>query len=71
MAFKKNEKTMHALEGSILSAGSTLEWLKKINVIENFEDIENQLNSTQLNDVQLIPALNGLGAPFWDGKIRN
>ncbi|MBK89647.1 MAG: glycerol kinase [Chloroflexi bacterium] len=70
IAFKKNEKTMHALEGSILSAGSTLEWLKKINVIENFEDIENQLNSTQLNDVQLIPALNGLGAPFWDGKIR-
>ena len=70
IAFRKKDKTMHALEGSILSAGSTLEWLKKINVIDNFENIENQLNTTPLNDIQVIPALNGLGAPFWNGKIR-
>lgn len=71
IAYKKNNKTMYALEGSILSAGSTLEWLKKINIINTFDDIENDVNSTKFNDIFLIPALNGLGAPFWNGNIRS
>ncbi|MEC7837823.1 MAG: FGGY family carbohydrate kinase [Chloroflexota bacterium] len=71
IAYKKENKTMHALEGSILSAGSTLEWLKKINIINNFEEIEDQLTKTEMSEVLMIPALNGLGAPFWDGNIRS
>ena len=70
IAHKKNNKIMHALEGSILSAGSTLEWLKKVNLFDSFDEIEKQLNKTKITDVQIIPALNGLGAPFWDGNIR-
>ncbi|MBP05534.1 MAG: glycerol kinase [Chloroflexi bacterium] len=70
IAYRKENKTKFALEGSILSAGSTLEWLRKINILDNFENIEDQLNATKANDVMFIPALNGLGAPFWDGNVR-
>ena len=34
IAYRKENKTNFALEGSILSAGSTLEWLRKINILE-------------------------------------
>ena len=70
LAFKKNKSTNYALEGSILSAGSTIEWLKKIGIIENFENIEKEIESSKWNQIMVIPAINGLGAPFWNGNIR-
>ena len=70
IAYKKDNKTMHALEGSILSAGSTLEWLKKINIIKSFKDLDKDIKSSKFNKVLVIPALNGLGAPFWNSNIR-
>jgi len=70
IAYKKNKKTTYALEGSILSAGSVLEWMKSINIIDNFESIEENLLNTEFNELMFIPALNGLGAPYWNGNIR-
>jgi len=70
LAFKKNQNTNYALEGSILSAGSTIEWLKKIGIVENFDDIEKAIEFSKLNQVMVIPAINGLGAPFWNGNVR-
>ena len=70
LAFKKKQNTNYALEGSILSAGSTIEWLKKIGIIENFDDIEKAIEFSKLNQVMVIPAINGLGAPFWNGNVR-
>ena len=70
LAFKKKQNTNYALEGSILSAGSTIEWLKKIGIIENFDDIEKAIEFSKLNQVMVIPAINGLGAPFWNGNIQ-
>ncbi|NCG34956.1 MAG: glycerol kinase [Dehalococcoidales bacterium] len=70
VAYKKDKKTTYALEGSILSAGSALEWMKSINVIDSFEKIEENLSNTKFGELIFIPALNGLGAPFWNGNIR-
>ena len=70
IASKIDNKTIHALEGSILSAGSLIEWLKNINIFENNDQIEESLNQSEFTETLVIPALNGLGAPFWNANIR-
>lgn len=70
IGYKKNINTTFALEGSILSSGSALEWMKSINIFDNFEKIEENLSNTEFSELIFIPALNGLGAPFWNRNIR-
>ncbi|MCP9757353.1 glycerol kinase GlpK [Lacihabitans sp. CCS-44] len=56
-----------ALEGAIVSCGSTIEWLK--NSLNLFEDVtETEKMATEIPDnagVYLIPSFSGLGAPHW------
>ncbi len=54
----------YALEGSIFSSGTVVEWLKKLNLWneENFEDIDSEL--------YFVPAFSGLGSPYWDQFAR-
>jgi glycerol kinase len=56
-----------ALEGNIRAAGSTLRWISGVFGISSEEaaDIAAQSNS---NGVCLVPAFNGLGAPWWDSR---
>lgn len=67
---KIGKKSNHALEGTILSAGSLIEWLKSIDIFQENKQIEEYLNNSNFNEILIVPALNGLGAPFWDGEIR-
>lgn len=57
----------YALEGVIVSCGSTIEWLKnQLNVFNSYQDIEPMATSLQTNEgVYLIPAFSGMGAPYW------
>ncbi|MDR1687223.1 MAG: glycerol kinase GlpK [Clostridiales bacterium] len=61
-------KTVYALEGSVFTAGAVIEWLinnlKLISGVEEFNEILNSTSST--GGVYFVPALAGLGAPFWD-----
>ena len=58
----------YALEGIIVSAGATLEWLKKqLGLFENIGDLEKICISLEDNGgVYIVPAFSGLGAPYWD-----
>ena len=62
----------YALEGSAYSAGSTLKWLRDgchlFHEMDDLEKIVNQVDST--DGVYLVPAFNGLGAPYWDSEAR-
>ncbi len=62
----------YALEGAIVSCGSTLEWLK--NELKLFADpAETEQMAYAVNDnagVYLIPAFSGLGAPHWQMSRR-
>ncbi|MFG6685115.1 FGGY family carbohydrate kinase [Mariniflexile sp. HNIBRBA6329] len=57
----------YALEGVIVSCGSTLEWLKnQLNTFSSHNDIEPLATSLETNEgVYLIPAFSGMGAPYW------
>jgi glycerol kinase len=58
----------YALEGAIVSCGSTIEWLK--NELGLFEDSQQTQQMAEAvsdnNGVYIIPAFSGLGAPHWD-----
>ena len=57
----------YAIEGVIVSCGSTLEWLKnQLNIFTSHNEIEAMATSLKTNEgVYLIPAFSGMGAPYW------
>jgi len=62
----------YAMEGSILSSGSALEWLVDgLGLLSSLSELEPLANSVDNNGgVYFVPALAGLGAPSWDTKAR-
>jgi len=64
-------KTTYAIEGSVLNAGSLIEWLLSIGLISSASETEEMAKSLSDNGgVYLIPAFTGLGAPYWDSLAR-
>ncbi len=62
----------YALEGSVFSAGSAVQWLRDgLQAIERSEDVEALAASVDdTGGVYLVPAFTGLGAPYWDPNAR-
>ncbi len=62
----------YALEGSIFVTGSAVQWLRDgLGIIRSARDIEDLAGSVpDANGVHFVPALTGLGAPYWDADAR-
>jgi glycerol kinase len=67
-----NGKVYYALEGSIFVAGSAIQWLRDgIRLVESAPDSERAAReSHNENEVYVVPAFTGLGAPYWDSEAR-
>jgi len=61
-------KTTYAIEGSIFVTGSAVQWLRDgLGILEKSSDVEALACSVPDNGgVYFVPALTGLGAPWWD-----
>ena len=72
IAYRLDGKTTYALEGSIFVAGAAVQWLrdgiKVIGKAEHSGELAAQADDGQ--DVYLVPAFVGLGAPHWDPDAR-
>ena len=68
VAWKIGDKVTYALEGSIFVAGSIVQWLRDgLGIIRCSSEIEALATSVPDNGgVYFVPALTGLGAPYWD-----
>ena len=68
IAWKIGEKVNYALEGSIFVAGSVVQWLRDgLGIIRSSSEVEELAASVPDNGgVYFVPALTGLGAPYWD-----
>lgn len=62
----------YASEGSVFIAGAAVQWLRDgLEIIEKSSEVERLAMQTESSDgVIFIPALTGLGAPFWNADIR-
>lgn len=72
IAYRLDGKTTYALEGSIFIAGAAVQWLRDgMGLIENAADTQGLAEKADPNqDVYLVPAFVGLGAPYWDADAR-
>ena len=65
-------ETSYALEGSIFSAGTIIQWLR--DSMEFFSDSQESIKfldtTGSSNDVLFIPGFTGIGAPHWNSEIR-
>ncbi len=72
IAYQLKGKAVYALEGSILSAGASVQWLRDgLGIIKDAAQCEVLAQSIQnTGGVYLVPAFAGLGAPHWDANAR-
>ena len=72
ICYRLNNKTTYALEGSIFIAGAGVQWLRdKIKLINNAHETEKIAKSTKTNnEVYVVPAFSGIGAPYWRPDAR-
>lgn len=68
IAWKIGDKVNYALEGSIFVGGSVVQWLRDgLGIIKSSSEIEALALSVPDNGgVYFVPALTGMGAPYWD-----
>jgi len=72
IAWKLGDKVTYALEGSVFVGGAAIQWLRDgIGLIPNALVSEQMAKSVSDNGgVYFVPALTGLGAPYWDQYAR-
>lgn len=72
VAWKIGDKVNYALEGSIFVAGSVVQWLRDgLGIIKSSSEVEALARSVEDNGgVYFVPALTGLGAPYWNSAAR-
>ena len=63
---------VYAFEGAIFIAGAAVQWLRDgLGIIESSDETEALATSLQSNDgVYFVPALVGLGSPWWNSDVR-
>ena len=68
IGYQLNNKVTYALEGSVFIAGALIQWIRdQINLINKSPEIEDLALSVEDNGgITFIPALSGLGAPYWN-----
>lgn len=66
------ENVQYALEGSVFSGGSVIQWLRdEMRFFTESRDAEYYASKvTDSGGVYLVPAFTGLGAPYWDMHAR-
>lgn len=72
IAWKIGDTVNYALEGSIFVGGSVVQWLRDgLGIIRSSSEIEALAASVPDNGgVYFVPALTGMGAPYWDQDAR-
>ncbi|MGE0088342.1 MAG: glycerol kinase GlpK [Bacteroidales bacterium] len=72
IAWGLNGEINYALEGSVFIAGAAIKWLrdalKLIKSASETEKIANEVKDTE--EIYVVPAFSGLGAPYWDMYAR-
>ena len=68
---RSGEPVQYALEGSIFATGAAIEWLSTVGFVNDpLETAAMAQSVDSTNDVYVVPAFTGLGAPHWDGRAR-
>jgi len=72
IAYQLDGKPTYALEGSIFIAGAVVQWLRDgLGIISNATETQALAEAADpAQQLYLVPAFTGLGAPYWDANCR-
>ena len=72
IAWGLNGEVTYAVEGSVFTCGAAVQWLRDgLKIIESAQDSEYYASKVEdSGGVIVVPAFQGLGAPFWDPYAR-
>jgi glycerol kinase len=72
IGYRLHGRTTYALEGSIFVAGAAVQWMRDaMGLIEAASETGKLARKADISqDVYLVPAFTGLGAPHWDPDAR-
>ena len=72
IAYQLDGKPTYALEGSIFIAGAVVQWLRDgLQIIRDAEETQGLAEQAdEGQNVVLVPAFTGLGAPYWNADCR-
>ena len=72
VAYRLDGKVTYGIEGSIFVAGSAMQWLRdQIKIIDSAADSAAIAEASGIvENVHVVPAFTGLGAPYWDPDAR-
>lgn len=63
----------YAIEGAVFITGALIQWLRDgLNIISNVSEIEEMAIKAkdEMEDLVIVPAFSGLGAPYWNQNAR-
>ena len=67
VAWRIGETTTYAMDGGVYDAGSTIEWLMRLGLLERLEDLNAfEAPAAIGRGLAFVPALSGLACPWWD-----
>ena len=72
IAWGIGDTVTYALEGSVFSCGATIQWLRDgLKIIDSAKESEHYASLVEdTGGVYIVPAFQGLGAPYWDPYAR-
>src|SRR6185369_2423281 len=72
VAWRRSGEVRYALEGSVFIAGAAIQWLRDgLGLIGKSSEVDALAASVpDTGGVHFVPALSGLGAPYWDPHAR-
>ncbi|MEX2542930.1 MAG: FGGY family carbohydrate kinase [Trueperaceae bacterium] len=70
-AWSTNAERVYALDGGAFTAGTAIRWLKQVGIIADAGDTSELAESvSDTNGATFLPALTGLGSPWWQQDVR-
>ncbi len=72
IAYQLDGQVSYALEGSIFIAGAVVQWLRDgLKIIDSAPEVQGlAMGADPTQNLYLVPAFTGLGAPYWDAECR-
>jgi len=71
IAWSRGQERVYALDGGVFTAGTAITWLRSIGLIADAAETAPLAASVaDTGGVRFLPAITGLGAPWWDGDAR-
>lgn len=72
LGYQIGGRPVYALEGSVVTAGSVVDWLEEdLNMVTDRSNLGALAETVPLEQSEImVPAFTGLGAPYWEQQVR-